>query len=341
MALTRLLCLFVAAALGPRLAAAATLCVNPGGTGGCFSTIQAAVNAAASRDVIQIEAGTYAENVSIGGPGVLSLEGAGIGATIIETGTAVPGIDIAGAQTQVFLSGVSIRNGMGTGLLIDGARVTITGAEISGHQSAGIRTSGRTILAVDSSIIAGNSPGGNGSGIAIGVYGRLRLTRSTLNNNGYAVTTVYPNRPTRMRIEDSTFSGNEVAAVIIKGRIDRSTITQNEIGVGTPSDPPGGRVSISGSILSANSSFSCGVGTRSRGFNYLASECSSLATPRDLVGDDPMVGPLQNNGGPTMTHAPLAGSPVLEALPRGCGNPDQQGTDRLPAPCDIGAYELP
>jgi hypothetical protein len=299
------------------------------------------VDAAASGDVIEITAGTYGENVSIGASGVLSLQGAGVGATVIETGAAAPGIDITGAETEVFLSGMSIRNGLGYGLRIDSARVTVSAAEISGNSAAGIRTLGRAILAVDSSTIAANSPGGNGSGIAIGVYGKLRLTRSTLNGNGYAVTTVYPNRPTSIRIEDSTFSGNEVAAVIIRGRIERSTITQNVIGIGAPSDPPGGRVRVSGSILSGNSSFSCGIGTRSRGFNYLASACSSLATPRDLLGDDPMVGPLQDNGGPTMTHAPLAGSPVLEALPRGCGNPDQRGIERLPSPCDIGAYEVP
>ena len=34
-------------------------CVNPGGTDGCFSTIQAAINAAGHLDTIQIAAGTY------------------------------------------------------------------------------------------------------------------------------------------------------------------------------------------------------------------------------------------------------------------------------------------
>ena len=43
----------------------ATLCVNPGGTGGCFSTIQAAVDAAGKNDVINIAAGTYTENVTM------------------------------------------------------------------------------------------------------------------------------------------------------------------------------------------------------------------------------------------------------------------------------------
>lgn len=41
-------------------------CVNPGGTGGCFASIQAAVDAAGSGEVVEIEAGTYVENVVIG-----------------------------------------------------------------------------------------------------------------------------------------------------------------------------------------------------------------------------------------------------------------------------------
>jgi len=32
-----------------------------------------------------------------------------------------------------------------------------------------------------------------------------------------------------------------------------------------------------------------------------------------------LLGPLQNNGGPTQTHAPLAGSPAIDAgNPTGC-----------------------
>ena len=45
--------------------AAATLCVNPGGTSGCKSTISAAVTAANAGDVIQVWPGTYKEDVVI------------------------------------------------------------------------------------------------------------------------------------------------------------------------------------------------------------------------------------------------------------------------------------
>jgi hypothetical protein len=65
----------------------------------------------------------------------------------------------------------------------------------------------------------------------------------------------------------------------------------------------------------------------------------------------PLLGPLQYNGGPTKTHALLAGSPAIDqGDPNGCAA-DEQGVTKLttdqrglPRPigaaCDIGAYEV-
>ena len=49
-----------------QFSAAATLCVNTGGTGGCYKTIGAAVAAAAAGSTINVAAGTYKEDVVIG-----------------------------------------------------------------------------------------------------------------------------------------------------------------------------------------------------------------------------------------------------------------------------------
>ncbi len=68
----------------------------------------------------------------------------------------------------------------------------------------------------------------------------------------------------------------------------------------------------------------------------------------NIVGQDPRLGPLQNNGGSTLTEAPQAGSPVIDAgAALGCtdqlGAPitiDQRGFRRpIGANCDIGAVE--
>ena len=63
----------------------------------------------------------------------------------------------------------------------------------------------------------------------------------------------------------------------------------------------------------------------------------------NITGANPLLGPLANNGGPTLTHALLAGSPAINA---GI-NPlalafDQRGTGfaRSSGVTDIGAFEV-
>src|ERR1051325_716938 len=59
------LLLILMAGLGTSAAQAAGLCVHPQGAGKCFSSIQAAVDAAKDGDRIVIRAGTYVEQISI------------------------------------------------------------------------------------------------------------------------------------------------------------------------------------------------------------------------------------------------------------------------------------
>ena len=66
-------------------------------------------------------------------------------------------------------------------------------------------------------------------------------------------------------------------------------------------------------------------------------------TAGNLVGVDPMLGPLQNNGGPTPTMALLTGSPAIDAGSNPLGlTADQRGyTPRAAGgAADIGAFEL-
>ena len=62
-----LLILIVMAGLGNSVAYASSLCVHPTGAGQCYTTIQAAVDAANSGDRIIIRAGNYVEQVTING----------------------------------------------------------------------------------------------------------------------------------------------------------------------------------------------------------------------------------------------------------------------------------
>src|SRR5262249_47895445 len=60
----------------------------------------------------------------------------------------------------------------------------------------------------------------------------------------------------------------------------------------------------------------------------------------NIVGATPLLGPLQNNGGPTWTMALQPGSPAINATSPAFAPPkDQRGFTRDALP-DIGAYEF-
>jgi len=68
-----------------------------------------------------------------------------------------------------------------------------------------------------------------------------------------------------------------------------------------------------------------------------------------LVGADPQLGPLGNNGGPTPTHLPAVGGPGVDLVPsgeNGCGSTfvvdqrDQPRPDAASGQCDLGSVEL-
>ncbi len=106
--LTRLLSLVLAlglifVSLPRENASAAGLCVNPGGTAGCYATIGAAVNAAAAGDTITVASGTYTENVLIN----KSLTLSGSGAVIDGNGA---GVVVVITANNVTLEGFTIQH---------------------------------------------------------------------------------------------------------------------------------------------------------------------------------------------------------------------------------------
>ncbi len=85
----------------------------------------------------------------------------------------------------------------------------------------------------------------------------------------------------------------------------------------------------------------------SHGHNIGHSSCN-LNTPSDLVGIDPRIKELSDNGGPTHTMALSYNSPAIDAGDdSACPDEDQRGVTRpqdgngdFSATCDIGAFEL-
>src|ERR1700742_597766 len=97
-------------ALAAEPAQAAAVCVGSGG--GCYPTIQAAVDAAHAGDTVTIGAGTFAGGVTI--IKSVHLQGAGAASTITRGGDHVLTIGAYGAASEptVSISGVTVTGGL-------------------------------------------------------------------------------------------------------------------------------------------------------------------------------------------------------------------------------------
>jgi hypothetical protein len=187
------------------------------------------------------------------------------------------------------------------------------------------------MVTITNSTLSGNAAGG-GLGGAIYNGGTVSITNSTLSGNAARGSggAIFNNRGT-VSITNSTLSGNAAGfgggAIANNGTVSiGSTIIANS--------PSGGNCSNIGTITDI-------------GYNLedtTPSTCSFSAAKNDLIGQNPLLGSLANNGGPTQTMALLAGSPAIDYVPKAscAGNTDQRG---FPRPddgevvCDIGAYE--
>jgi parallel beta-helix repeat protein len=167
-----------------------TLCVNPGGTGGCYATIQSAVNAAAVNEVINVAAGTYTEDVTIGK--ALSLMGAGAGQSVINASGLANGILLDGLNNpglaNVTISGFTVENAMYEGiLLLNTTGVQVLNNDIVNNDQVVVGTSGASctgqpdyetdesydcggglhLMGASNSNVSGNMVSGNADGIVI------------------------------------------------------------------------------------------------------------------------------------------------------------------------------
>ncbi len=109
-----------------------SLCVNPGGTNGCYTTIQAAVNAVTAGGTVNVAAGTYAENVLIQKP--LNLQGAGAATTIINASGKANGVFVKGVNAPTSISGFTVENANLEGILLENdSYITVKGNKLTGN----------------------------------------------------------------------------------------------------------------------------------------------------------------------------------------------------------------
>ena len=334
-------------------------------TGTACKTIANGISHSATGDSIIIAPGTYKENLDISFN--LTIVGSGARTTIIDGGASATVVTVNNAGAQVSLSGLTIRNGLGVsqggGGIHNVGTLTITNTTVSGNSSndsgtaagglgGGIYNAGT--LTVLQSTVSGNSVTRYQIGaipFGAGIYntGKLTITNSTLSGNQAA--DYWP--------AGAPYGGG-IANVGGTVMISNATISNNSALIHTPygtAGTYGGGIynagptmpTLQNSIVANNKlGGNCNGVVNSDGYNLSGDTTCSLNGPGDQKSTNPMLGPLQNNGGPTQTMALLAGSPaMLAGNPNGCtdGNgqlltTDQRGVARPSSgPCDIGAYQ--
>ena len=200
--------------------------------------------------------------------------------------------------------------------------------------------SGSATVEIVASTLSGNSAGDGGGGVysdgSDGGHALVHIVDSTLSGNtadqiGGGIRHVGTDGDARLEISGSTFADNSAedgGSIELFGgpstslEVDSTIFAAGARGVTISND--GGTVTSHGYNLSSDG----------------ADGVLSAAT--DRVDTDPMLGPLQDNGGPTFTHELLTGSPAVDAIPIGdsCSPTDQRGVSRPQgAACDIGAFE--
>ena len=165
----------------------------------------------------------------------------------------------------------------------------------------------------------------------------VTVLNSSIVNNGSGVQVIQGS----LNVTNSTISGNYSGGIDIGGSatISNSTITKNtrpEAGTAGGIYHDGsykGSVIISHTIVAGNEgrgqASDCEGSITSDGYNLIedTSLCAFSSLPSDITNVDPLLGPLQQNGGLTPTHALLEGSPAIDSGdPNGCGvSRDQRG----------------
>ena len=241
---------------------------------------------------------------------------------------------------------------------IGGPSMTIANSTVSGNSAVrsggGILSSsafGGTKATIANSTLSDNSASSGGIiNESSGYSATLTVTNCTLSGNsatngpggGIYNISGYPNAT--LIIVNSTLSGNSGGAsgcgIINDGRSGSATLELgNDILKAAASNT--NLQNLSGSIVSD-------------GYNLASDDGGGyLSQPTDILNTDPMLGLLQDNGGPTFTHSLLPGSPAVDRGKnfsgslydqRGLGFPRTLDNPVVPnAPggdgTDIGAFE--
>jgi hypothetical protein len=220
--------------------------------------------------------------------------------------------------------------GFGGAIDNDDGTETVTDCTImgnTGYDGGGLSNGGT--LTVVGSTLANNLAIASGGGIfCAGIHGWTTVTNSTISGN-------------RAGNAGAIFSQSSQVFTILN-----STVTENWGGIAND-----GSMKIKNSIVAGNfgeAAPDISGAITSQGFNLIGNTSGGSGfIASDLLNVNPMLGPLQDNGGKTLTRGLLAGSPAIDAgTSNGAPATDQRGQMRPQdgdndgtAKIDIGAFE--
>jgi hypothetical protein len=280
---------------------------------------------------------------------------------------AITRVGEGGSIFQVFTSAVPSLD-----VTISGLELTDTESRYNGGAIGMYSYAGPTNLTLSRVTISGNTTTaaipafyGYGGGVSAkgDGEGSLTIESSTIAGNQAAQGRLGGGIFTRnvdLSIRNSTISGNSGAHdgggayVLADGAtpsfaVRNSSVTGNEAG----GSAAGGGLSegglpvstLRGSIVAGNTDIDDSApdiddGPWNVSFSLIGdtSGAGIVDGGGNLLGAEPMLGPLANNGGPTDTHA-FKKSPAKNKGPSDAPNSDQRGAPRKGKP-DIGAYEF-
>jgi hypothetical protein len=201
------------------------------------------------------------------------------------------------------------------------ATLTINNSTVSGNSNhffgGGIYndglSGGNATLTINSSTVSGNSNNSFGGGIynqGFSGSATLKINNSTLSgnlaDNGGGIYNQGFSGSATLKINNSTLSGNSTYSGGTGG------IYNDVLSGGSATLEIGNTILKTGA--SGENIFDDSGTVTSDGYNLSSDNDGGFLTATgDQINTDPMLGPLQDNGGPTFTHEPLSGSPAIDA----------------------------
>src|SRR6266480_543070 len=257
------------------------------------------------------------KSVTISGPGANLLA--------VSRDQNAPGFRIfhVAPNHTVIIQGITITHGIdvtGAGIWNDHATLTVNSCAITGNSATdskyagggilndgfccGVGSGPATLTVVNSTISGNSASAGFGGGImnlGLGFSATLAVSNSTITGNtardqagGGGIDNQDANQAFAM-VANTTLSDNFGYAGIIN---------DGELTIGNTILKAGARPTI----------IEVGFGhTTSAGYNLSSDNADELLNgPGDQINTEPMLGPLQDNGGPTFTHQLLPNSPAID-----------------------------